>query len=208
MRHWIIGNGASINQTPLYLLKNEITWSMNRPPCKTRYYFCMDVNEQDEHWQEAVQESLKTSHCFLWEGWQGRFEGSITWLPRCKRHHFYAADNGAKRAEAWHLPELCTAFGSMYVVMQLAVMQDATEIYLVGCDLFNGANDHYRKDYPEYVDQRGRNLIETHIHTVAKRSSPVPIYNATIGGALEVYPRRDIYEVLGKEKPHDEKEKG
>jgi len=34
------------------------------------------------------------------------------------------------------------------------------------------------------------------VHTVAKRSSPVPIYNATIGGNLEVYPRVNMLDVL------------
>jgi hypothetical protein len=37
------------------------------------------------------------------------------------------------------------------------------------------------------------------VHTVARRSSPAPIYNATIGGMLEVHPRVDFFEVLEKE---------
>lgn len=202
MRHWIIGNGPSLKQTPLHLLRKETTWGMNAIhllPFSPTYYFCMDVNEEQADWRDMIRANLK-SHTFLWEGWKDVFQGSITWLARCKRHHFYAADNGAKRAEAWHLPELCTAFGSMYVVLQLAILAGATEIYLVGCDLFNGINDHFDGNYPAFVDQLGRNQIETHIHTVAKRSSPVPIYNATIGGSLEIYPRVDLLEVLkGKE---------
>jgi hypothetical protein len=37
-------------------------------------------------------------------------------------------------------------------------------------------------------------------HMVARRSSPVPIYNATLGGKLEVHPRVDFFEVLNGEK--------
>ncbi len=201
MRHFILGNGPSLNDTPLDLLKGEVVWGMNRPPIKPTYYYCMDVNERDRHWQDAVKRNLDCKKVFLRNGWQGMFRGeNITWLDICERHHWYAADNYRKRAESWHLPELCTAFGSMYVVMQLAVMNGATEIYLLGCDLFTGQGDHYRDDYPELVDQVARNQIERHIHMVARRSSPVPIYNATIGGALDIHPRVDIFEVLNHEK--------
>jgi hypothetical protein len=30
MRHWIVGTGKSLLDTPLDLLKGEITWGMNR----------------------------------------------------------------------------------------------------------------------------------------------------------------------------------
>lgn len=197
MRHWIIGNGPSINQTPLELLKGEVTWGMNRPPIKPTYYYCLDVNERDHVWTHAVKENLDCKKVFLRDEWRGIFQGeNITWIPICNKHHWYAADNYRKRSESWHLPSVCTAFGSMYVVMQLAVLAGATEICLVGCDLFTGKDDHYSPDYPEYVDQKERNVIETHIHLVAKRSSPVPIYNCGMGGMLDIHPRKDFFECL------------
>lgn len=197
MRHWILGNGSSLKDTPLELLQGEVVWGMNRPPVKPTYYYCMDVNERDDRWQEAVRANLNCEKVFLRDEWKHLFSGdNITWLPICERHHWYAADNYRKRAESWHLPEVCTAFGSMYVVMQLAVLNGATEIDLLGCDLFTGDGDHYTRDYPEYVDQLSRNQIEEHIHRVARRSSPVPIFNMTIGGSLEIHPRKDVYEVL------------
>lgn len=70
------------------------------------------------------------------------------------------------------------------------------EIYLVGVDLFTKKKDHFDESYPSYAVWEERNKIENHIHEVAKKSSPIPIYNATIGGKLEVYPRVDIYEIL------------
>lgn len=206
MRHWILGNGASLNRTPLELLAGEITWGMNAIhllPFKPTHYFCMDVNERDKNWQEAVRANLDCERVFLRSDWGGMFQGNITWLDICKRHHWYAADNYRRRAESWHLPELCTAFGSMNVVMQLAVLNGATEICLVGCDLFDGQADHFSDRYPAFVDWQSRNEIEQYIHAVCKRSSPVPIYNCTIGGMLEAYPRRDFYEVIGeKEEVH------
>lgn len=200
MRHWIIGNGYSLNSTPLDLLKNEITWGMNAVhliPFRPTYYYCIDVNENQKSWQEMVQANLHSKKVFLREEWRGMFRGAnIEWIKICERHHWYAADNYRKRAESWHLPEICTAFGSMHTVLQLAVLHGATEIYLVGCDLFDGKQDHFSENYPAFVDQKERNLIEVHIHQVARRSSPVPIYNATIGGYLEVHPRVHIMDVL------------
>lgn len=197
MRHFLIGNGHSILDTPLDLLKGEVTWGINRPPIKTTYYVCLDVSDKDHDWQRAVDMDCKK--VFLWDGFKGQFFGNnIEWLTRCIKsmHHYYAADNTDKRAESWHLPDICTAFGSMYPAMQLAVMNGATEIYLVGCDLFTGKNDHYDGNYPEFADWKERNLIENHLHTVSRRSCPVPVYNATVGGNLEVYPRVDIHKIL------------
>lgn len=82
-------------------------------------------------------------------------------------------------------------------MMQLAVKMGYDEIYLVGFDLFTSKHDHFSESYPEinYLWEE-RNKIELHIHNVARRSSPVPIFNATVGGNLEIHPRVDIYEVL------------
>ena len=201
MRHWILGNGSSLNKTPLDLLNNEITWGINRPPVPTTFYFCQDVNEKDATWKEAIKSNLNCKRVYLWDGFKEYFKNeNITWVPHCdkkkERHHSYPADHVDKRATSWHLPEVCTAFGSMYPVLQLAVLNGATEIYLVGCDLFTGKNDHYDSNYPAFADWRVRNEIEAYLHTVSAMSSPVPIFNATIGGSLEVYPRVDIFEIL------------
>ena len=86
-------------------------------------------------------------------------------------------------------------------MMQLAVLEGATEIYIVGADLYI---PDYRKNFliENYTDdQRPRDTLDnenmTQVHRVARRSSPVPIYNATIGGALEVHPRVNFFDVLG-----------
>ena len=171
-------------------------------PFRPTHYYCIDVNEKHTNWKDMVRANLDCEKVYLRDGWQEHFSGkNIEWIKICERHHWYAADNYRKRAESWHLPEICTAFGSMYTVMQLAVLQGATEIYLVGCDLFDGKNDHVTPDYPVFFDQTIRNQIELHIHQVSRRSSPVPIYNATVGGYLEVHPRTTISDVLtyGKE---------
>ena len=76
------------------------------------------------------------------------------------------------------------------------------EIILLGCDLgFTGdGTDHFCKDYYDYKNDiilpamREEDMI--YAHEIAKANTRIPIYNATIGGSLEVYPRVDIRKVL------------
>jgi hypothetical protein len=225
MRHWIIANGKSLLDTPLHLLKDEITWGMNRinrhyknTTWRPTYYLMVDFNQQNkpvDYWKECIRTHWNTPK-FLWEGFRNGDKGfpdlgdgigevpNTTWLPRCKRHHYYMGDNYRKRAESWHLPEICTAFSGVGSMLQLAVLNGATEINIVGADLYV---PDYRQNFfdPNYTDDlRPRHKMDNEnmnqVHMVAKRSSPIPIYNCTIGGMLEVYKRKDFYEALDEKK--------
>jgi hypothetical protein len=102
--------------------------------------------------------------------------------------------------------------------MQAAVLAGADEIYLVGCDLYKyrGPKDndinHFHPEYcpykirkrtgeemigPKEWDNLNRRLILG--HEIARDTAGIPIYNATVGGNLEVYPRVDIFECLTTE---------
>jgi hypothetical protein len=221
MRHWIIANGSSLNQTPLELLKGEITWGMNRihlhyskTSWRPTYYLCVDYNQQNpkNYWKECIRAHWNTKK-YLWDGFRdgsayqelepfGEEVPATTWIQRCKKHHYYMATNW-KRAESWHFPTICTAFSGIGSMMQLAVLNGATELYIVGADLYvpDYRQNFFTANYTD--DQRPRDELDntnmTQVHKVAKRSSPVPIYNATIGGALEVHPRVNFFDVLEKE---------
>ncbi|MCB2179452.1 hypothetical protein KQH61_05975 [bacterium] len=224
-RHWIIGNGPSLNDTPLDLLEGEITWAMNRihylydrVKWRPTYFFMIDHNSNNPkgYWKDCLMAHYNTPK-YLWRAFRDGLPKShpnhedipegigelpnTTWIDRCEKHHYYMANNITKRAESWHLPELCTAFTGLAVMIQLAVLNGADEIYLLGCDV--GYSPDYTKNFfdPNYTDDmRDRaeldNTNMTWAHEVARRSSPVPIYNATIGGSLEVHPRVDLMEVL------------
>lgn len=217
-RAWIIGNGSSLQTTPLELLKGEVTYAMNRinliyPKTTWRptYYLMVDWNQQNpkNYWKECIEAHWNTKK-WLWEGFRDGSKlhpelepiGEVpntTWIPRCKKHHYYMADNW-KRAESWHFPEICTAFSGIGAIIQLAVLEGASEIYIVGADLYTPdyKKNFFIKNYTD--DDRPRDKLDnenmTQVHRVASRSSPVPIYNATVGGMLEVYPRVDIHKVL------------
>ena len=202
-RIFLVGNGKSLLDTPLNLLKNEDTFALNaidliydKTDWRPTYYFCMDVNPNDRRRWEAIKSNLNCKKVFLWDGFKERFSGeNIEWLARCKKHHPFPVYS-KNALQEWHLPTICTAHGSMNPMMQLAVTMGYTEIYLVGVDLWTSKKCHFDERYPAFWVWQERNKIENHIHEVARRSSPVPIYNATIGGNLEVHPRVDLRTIL------------
>ena len=89
----------------------------------------------------------------------------------------------------------------MSTMIQIAVELKYDEIYVVGCDLGYTEHQHLNHAIPNYTsDKRDKSNLDNgnmlHLHKMAKRCSPVPILNATVGGELEVYPRRDIWKML------------
>lgn len=175
---------------------NAIDLIYDKTEWRPKFYFCMDVNPNDRHRWDAIRSNLICERVFLYDDWKGRFSGdNITWLPRCKKHHPFPVYS-KNALQEWHLPSICSAHGSMSPMMQLAVTMGYDEIYLLGVDLWTSKKCHFDERYPAFWVWEERNKIENHIHEVARKSSPIPIYNATIGGALEVHPRVDIYKIL------------
>ena len=175
---------------------------------KPKYYFKIDHNTVDMCHKEEIQWGVENcEHLYLWEMFKtGYPEGhpnfdtmpdgvgelaNTTWIPKCKDYFHW--DNW-KAVKEWHLPELCTAFGGMSTMIQIASTLDYDEIHLLGCDL--GYTNDVNKNHaiPAYTtDKRDKSVMDngnmTALHKMAKRCCPVPIYNATIGGELEIYPR-------------------
>jgi hypothetical protein len=203
-RIWLIGNGKSLLHTPFDLLKGETTMAMNainlfydKTDWRPSFYFCVDVNENDRNRWKAIEANMNCEKVFLLDWWKDRFRGdNITWLSRCKKHSPYSTSH-PKAIQKWHLPFICIANGSMSPMMQLAYAMGYEEIYLLGVDNFTENGNHFTANYPFYSKWKERNVIENHIHTVARNSCPIPIYNATLGGSLEIHPRKNIYDVLG-----------
>lgn len=118
---------------------------------------------------------------------------NVTWVQRCEHHSI--PDGHKNCATAWHDP-FCTAYNSISIMAQWAVRLGFNEIVLVGCDLnfTNGKDDHFMDYYTkvdsQYVERNNRNTLAA--HRLIQASCPVPVYNATIGGVLELYPRIEL----------------
>jgi hypothetical protein len=226
-RIFLVGSGPSLKVTPMDALIGEDVMVMNKWnrisnelgfKLKPKYYFKIDYNSYDHlSWKgEIAWAKDNCEKLFLWEQFRTGYKvghsnhehmpdgvGNLTdvnvqWIKKCK-HTPYQWDNW-KAVQSWHLPELCTAFGGMSTMIQLASLE-YDEIYLLGCDLGytpdrtkNHAIRDYTIDDSNKVEMDNGNM--TTLHKMARRCCPVPIYNATIGGYLEVYPRVNIFEIL------------
>lgn len=225
MRAFVIGNGPSLNDTPLDRLRGECTFGLNRFNLlglnwDPTWWVMADVREADGWWDWP--DLLRRNSQFLFReqdraliepygktGPQGI--NSVIFMPRCE--HI----GGEYIPNAWHLPTPCNYGGGISVALQAAAELGRSPIYLVGCDLykyrgpadddinhFDGAYSSYRLNKhgqevntPAVWQATNERLI--HCHKVAKRSAAemgIQIFNATVGGALEVYERVDIHKVL------------
>jgi len=215
---YLVGSGPSLKETPIDDLDGDI-FTMNKWgriasqlgfTKKPKYYLKIDHNTVDMCHKEEIQWAVENcEHLFLWEQFKTGYPkghpnfdtmpdgvgelANTTWLKKCK-HTPYQWDNTIKAVQSWHLPELCTAFGGMSTMIQIASTLGYDEIHLLGCDL--GYTNDVNKNHaiPAYTkDKRDKSEMDdgnmTTLHKMAKRCCPIPIFNATIGGKLEVYPR-------------------
>lgn len=200
MKAFVVGNGPSLLKTPLDLLEGHRSYACNR------IWKIFDKTSwrptdyvRGEPWVQngdAVVEDLRI---------MAPTDAKI-WLP-VGFYRFiartdvafgrpaipYLACNGGEHP--WHLDlgdYICAHGTSVQVSMQIAVLQGATSIYLVGCDL--GSPSHFYGAEGAAID--ARNIVA---HAFAKTSCPVPIYNCTVGGSLEMYPRMSLEDALRKE---------
>ena len=139
------------------------------------------------------------------------------WISRCEGlghgrqyGHEFAPDD-------WHLPTPCVYGGTISTVFPLIFMEGrARDVAVIGCDLgieppkrlnMNGEfsdSNHFDEKYLTWVDG-DYTLIDptlSHAHEIARRyflENDRRIYNAGIGGSLDVHPRILLRDFLGVE---------
>jgi hypothetical protein len=176
VKHIIIGNGPSLSPGLLRSL-DGITWSVNRiwkmfdktdwrPNNWVRSEFPL-YNEEDVKEDFRIMRNVDNCHLWIQKGFEGHsnlFAGS-NWTT-------FETCNGSEHA--WHLPRICAYGTVVHTAMQLAIINGATELELVGCDL--GMPAHF---YGQEGISDGDELA-LNAHRVAAWCSPVPIHVRTI----------------------------
>lgn len=229
-RMWVVGNGPSLWDTPLELLKDEVTFACNRihllydsTDWRPTYYVRHEVDDKD--WKDVTLWHIEQDYqCFVSTP-IAQFLATcrepvwpVTNLITIKTACLHTASNffRGRKPEAWHLPSLCCFASTVFVSLQIAVLeqlrlpeQDRGPIFVIGCDLGYKKWDKKNEDDPNHFDPRygefdqfpleERDPTLTYGHQIAKESAAtygIEIFNAGVGGELEVYPRVDIAEVL------------
>ena len=190
-RAFIIGNGPSLKDTPLELLKNDRTFAVNRiwkifdqTSWRPTDYVRSELPEYDGgDVIEDLKQMAKTDAKLWIQAGFFRFTGRTDVAFGRPVVPFLTCNGGALHDWHFDLDDYVCAYGTVVqTAIQLAIMEGADKIYLVGCDL--GQPNHF-------YGMEGKNNDEKNMlaHENAKKCSPVPIFNATIGGDLEVYER-------------------
>lgn len=216
MRAFIVGTGTSLNRTPLDKLSDEVCYSVNnihllysRTSWRPTHY----VRAEEPYlwsqppmasWLKSVQTHLDLGiKCYLSKFFLNPFKGydadRIERLKMC--HHYMVNYDDTACPHTWHDSGTICSFGSsLHVAIQLAIRDGFGPLYLLGCDLGykDGESAHFDTRYEHGYEMpamyANNNLLAAHMQ--AKRSSQVDIFNATVGGYLEVYPRVDIEEIV------------
>ena len=211
-RVWLIGNGASLKDTPIDLI-HEATMGVNKIGRIFRpdYYVKVDYSQFGSQWDDWKEEVLPMlgRPCLLWDVFRDGVKDpnepfgdsipvgigdkpNVTWIPRCEHH-------GGDSAR-FHSP-ICTAYNSISVMVQWAEKLGYDEIFLTGCDAkyTDGKTDHFDENYYHEVDQTytERNNRQTlAAHTFILNNCKLPIYDATVGGSLTCYPKVNIWDYV------------
>lgn len=219
MRAFIVGNGPSLAVTPLEKLIGEISFATNRIRLiyndtawrPTHYVRAEEASGlETDAWKDDVITHLEMPGVKVFcNTWFTKKLSEIGYTPKTKPEiiegcaHYTKHFHDEDCPHLWHLPRICTFGSSVNVAIQIAVKLGYGPLYLVGCDLGykDGQPSHFLAEYESGYESSLRpakyaNLDTLTAHMVALRSSPVKIYNATIGGALEVYPRVSYAELF------------
>jgi hypothetical protein len=232
-RCFIVGNGPSLNQTNLDLLKNEYSWGSNKiylifPKVEWRPTFYVGVDtlvipDIRHEIARLVTELPTTSFYFpvrFRESGAVSSSANVFWYNEVEPWEIAEPDKQfATNPAAW----VASVRTVTIAAMQFAAFMGFGPIYLIGCDTSysipqtavgtsrNGRDlVSTQDDDPNHFDRSyfGKNskwhdprvdMMVAH-YEVAKSvcdSLNVEVYNATIGGNLEVFPRVD-YESLFK----------
>jgi len=190
------------------------------------FYVNVTIMTTDAGWAKSSIEAIKNTPSFVWYGLLPSVLDTIEDEVMISYNVFPVEVTKERPQDGFSLDiwshdiaERVSKYGSsMLAVLQIAVYMGFNPIYLLGCDLGWKPFDYEENKDPNHFseDYWGRAYPGTEVvvtprvalkyttdalasHALAKEacdSIGVEIYNATVGGELEVYPRADLLEVL------------
>lgn len=214
-RCFILATGPSLNMSDILLLRNEFTIGMNS--------ICLLYKDTD--WRadlfgvqdDAIYEKLKDvlhnypENVIVSQNIYDRFEDSRIFdvFPLNSKYNYYDFRYTDKLHVKFSDDSYATvydAYSITFSLMQIAIYMGFKEIYLMGCDCNQqvGKKNHFIETGHVEEESKLKTSADRNIyaHQEIKKycdSIGVKVFNATRGGALEVYPRVKIEDVLNKE---------
>ncbi len=217
-RVFIIGNAPSLNRMPLYLLKNEFTMAFNRfnlmferLDWKPSFYTVTDDLVVKDMYKEINTEILPNVQLAFFPDLHPSNVSFKSYIANSVNVYWLNTDTSEFRAD---LPKCGINKTVVNAGMQIAAYMGFSEIYLIGVDMsfedqkvkkINSRNWEAEEHDPNHFDPRyfdkGRKYHNPTVYEMIERfeiskkffnSLGVNVYNAGIGGKLEVFPRREF----------------
>lgn len=214
-RCFIIGNGPSLRVDDLKRLKGEITFGANKiylafdkTDWRPTYYMVIDslVAKQDYEEINALRGFPKFIPSFAIEKWGIPFDDSIYF-----KYLYYQSYPKPPDFSENPIYGIFAGATVIYCIIQLAFFMDFKEIYLIGMDfnfkeptttqdgilVYEGETNHFHKQYRK----PGEMWHKPRLHEQAEafqtalekaNSTGRKIFNATRGGKLNIFPRKDF----------------
>ena len=196
-RAFVICNGPSLNKHNLELLKDEITFGGNRiylhDTFTPKYYSMEDWGAICQYYNE-VNNRVESDYKFIAERFSSDFiyGKDVVYISfeRWKEGTNYIADIIDKDEGTFYWGSTIT-----FLLVQLAYYMGCSPIYIIGADhLKENTSEPLTHFTDEYVKNREYNATSIDIINIGYRllNDRIPnIYNATIGGDLEIFDRVD-----------------
>lgn len=217
-RCFVVATGPSLNYDDLSLIKGEFSFGMNSickilkdTPWHPSYYAIQD----EDVYKKIEPDILNNVKCTTLVSHQFDYHFNMpdhfvkypynnyqlrrsSYLDDCTGSH-----GNFKFSPNCYL-EVCGSPTITYSILQLAVYMGFKDIYLLGvdCNYTQGANNH-AVSYGAMISNAERtNRRMTEAYECAKKYADehgINIVNCSRGGALEVFPRKSLEEVLNLE---------
>jgi hypothetical protein len=143
-RAFLVGNGPSLNNTPLDMIKDDYSFAMNRISLiyekvkwRPSFFICTTNNIYRKSWQKDIFKSIDLGiTSFVWDKFKdlvGERE-NVYYLNCTDGEHI----TGKPNDEWWSddISKRVSKFGtSMLVALQIASYMGFNPLYLIGCDL-------------------------------------------------------------------------
>jgi hypothetical protein len=221
-RCFLVGNGPSLNETPLDKLVHEYTFGMNQINLlyeqtiwRPTFYLATTVKgyHLSETWRNNMLINIKQHGLTSFVGQSIPVRGANVY-PMNIVGQVETIDGMPVRIFSKDCDFQVGHLGTtMYVAFQLAAWMGFNPIILLGCDLgYTAENGESRGHFTDdYWGDRGEiqpmndgiceeiNAVTLLAHTMVKpymEAHNIDVYNATVGGELEVWPRIDSWEAL------------
>jgi hypothetical protein len=148
-RAFLVGNGPSLDETPLHLLDDEICLAMNKidilydeTDWRPTYYLQVNESPPEETAESTRYHVAEGFQCFIAEDLRDQLPDgdAVTYLSRIyPDDDVYEAVARGEYEQVWSADlseHVYIHKTSMYVAAQLASYMGFDELYFIGCDLY------------------------------------------------------------------------